>query len=1590
MYYVRRSTEANFTPFIAEIEQAAPPKRFSTPSFTPFKGDSDPESHLKHFKSVMILHKADDALMCGVFVITLREAAQDWFHTLPSGRSAALMSWLTSSPKSTPPTGRSRRIQTTCTTCAKSPTNPFEITSRDSKQKRPTSSDGFSNKNKDKRRPHPQGENYTKFTIPIHQILAQVKNKPWVRRPPPLKGDPDKRDINKYCAFHGTHGHTTNNCFAWKAHLEELVREGHCTEFVAKQAIQRIEERDTAKEPPQKVIRINTILADAKESGLTSKEKKRKIKQAAMISQVTTDLPPAEDDPVIGFRKKDLIGLDTPHNDALVISIQIAQAVVDRIHADEGSAANILQLAVIQQMGLETKINKSARSLTGFNGATTVTVGTIDLDVYSPPVVSLQTFMVINEVSPYNGILGRPWIGKINAITSATHQKIRYPIPGGGIGQINSDQVMARKRSAQGLKKSKQVQFLPVSQADLKEQSKRQDQAGEISPEVFPEEGWKPEEDVELILLDPDQPDKTARIGSRLSSDEKVELTTFLQNNRDMFAWSPSDMPGIDPNMPGIDPNIICHRLHVNPACKPVAQKRRTFAPERIAIIEAEIDKLLAAGFIEEVSYSEWLANVVLVAKQEKGKWRVCVDYTDLNKACPKDNFPLPRIDQLVDSTSGNQLLSFMDAYSGYNQILMHDDDKAKTSFIIERGTYCYKVMPFGLKNAGATYQRLVNKIFKEQIGKTMEVYVDDMLVKAPKRADHLKNLTEAFSLLRQYRMKLNPSKCTFGVSSGRFLGYLVTQRGIEAHPRQIKAILEMKSPSTVKEIQSLTGRAAALNRFLSRSTDKCKPFFKALKKGQRDKWDEECEAAFQSLKAYLTSPPLLSKPIPGEDLFVYLAVSNSAVSSALIREELGAQHPVFYTSKALLDAETRYPKLEKLILALVVSARKLRPYYQAHRVIVMTDFPLRSILHSPDASQRLMKWAIELSQYDLLYRPKTAIKVQILADFVVEFTPSAEEEKWVDKRKESSKADETSAKPSQPRDVWQLRVDGASNQKGAGAGVVIITPEGTLLEQAITLGFPASNNEAEYEALLAGLRLAKELAIKKLAIYSDSQLITNQASGEYMAKHPRMILYLDKVQELLKAFPTFTIQQVPRAENAHADALASLGSALDTQFRRSIPVEHLGRPSIEEVEPIDTMQIDEDPSWQDPIVDYLINGNLPTDKSEARKVQQKAARYYMHSNKLIRRSYSGPHLTCIKYPQTLEVLCQIHDGECGNHSGGRSLAQKALNIGYFWPTMRHDSAEYVKKCDRCQRYKPIPNLPAEVYHPQNNPWPFMQWAIDLVGPLPPAPAKKEMMIVATDYFTKWIEAEALSSTKEADVERFIWRNIICRFGCPQSLVTDNGSQFIGKQITAFFAKYKIKQHLSTPRYPQGNGQAEASNKVILDCLKKRLEGAEGKWVDELPGVLWAYRTTKRRSTGETPFSLAYGTEAIIPPHITVPSISLEVGSVDQNSEQMRLNLDLLEGEREKTIIRVASYQQQLKSYYDKRAKVRQFRPGDLVLRKAFITAPRQGSKKMNPNWEGPYVISRSGGRGSYTLDTMDGKQIPRQWNAHHLRKYFP
>ena len=212
-------------------------------------------------------------------------------------------------------------------------------------------------------------------------------------------------------------------------------------------------------------------------------------------------------------------------------------------------------------------------------------------------------------------------------------------------------------------------------------------------------------EELEPIPLD-DDPEYLAYIGSQLVEDLKSPLTHFLRQNKDVFAWKQADMGGIDPT-------VITHRMNVSPSFKPVKQKRRSFAPDRQKAINEEVGKLLQAGAIREVEYPKWLANVVLV-KKSNGKWRLCIDFTDINRACPKDSFPLSRIDLIVYATSGHELLSFMDAFSGYNQISMDPDDQENTSFVTGQGTYCYHVMPFGLKNAGATYQRLVNRMFQK------------------------------------------------------------------------------------------------------------------------------------------------------------------------------------------------------------------------------------------------------------------------------------------------------------------------------------------------------------------------------------------------------------------------------------------------------------------------------------------------------------------------------------------------------------------------------------------------------------------------------------------------------------------------------------------------------------------------------------------------------------------------------------------------------------------------------------------------------------------------------------------------------------
>jgi hypothetical protein len=336
--------------------------------------------------------------------------------------------------------------------------------------------------------------------------------------------------------------------------------------------------------------------------------------------------------------------------------------------------------------------------------------------------------------------------------------------------------------------------------------------------------------------------------------------------------------------MPGICREVIEHHLKIYPNARPIQQRPQKQSVERQNFIREEIKKLFDAGFIREVHYPRWLTNPVVILKAN-GKLQMCIDYTSLNKACSKDPFPLPRIYQIMHSTSGCDLLCFLDAYSGFHQILMSREDEENTTFIIVDGLFCYDSKPYGLKNALTTFVRAMHKTFGDLIRDLIEVYVDGIVVKVKSSASLLDNLALVFDRLRLTRTKLNPDKCVFRVTAGKLLGFLVLCWGIEANPEKIRTIKAMRSPAHIKDVQKLVGCLAALSRFISRLAEWALPFFKLLRKFGPFVWTNNAEEAFQELKRYLTSPPGMVAPEPGEPLLLYIVATSEAVSMVLVAE---------------------------------------------------------------------------------------------------------------------------------------------------------------------------------------------------------------------------------------------------------------------------------------------------------------------------------------------------------------------------------------------------------------------------------------------------------------------------------------------------------------------------------------------------------------------------------------------------------------------------------------------------------------------------------------------------------------------------------
>ncbi|GJV10666.1 reverse transcriptase domain-containing protein [Tanacetum coccineum] len=683
------------------------------------------------------------------------------------------------------------------------------------------------------------------------------------------------------------------------------------------------------------------------------------------------------------------------------------------------------------------------------------------------------------------------------------------------------------------------------------------------------------------------------------------------------------------------------HRLNIQDGYSPVRQKKRGQAPERAKAIQEEVQKLVKAGIMREVYYHEWLSNPVIVKKHD-GSCRMCVDFMNLNKACPQDCYPLPKIDWKIESLCGYPFKCFLDAYKGYHQIQMAEMDEEKMAFHTPHGVYCYTKMPFGLKNAEATYQRLVDKAFEKQVGRNLEVYVDDLVIKSHTEAE----------LLRDIKKTFHPE-------------------GIKPCSQKIELVLQLPSPRTIKEVQSLNGKLAGLNR-----------------------------AGFQTTET------------------AYIRTSHVGGTKAKRR---------------------------------------------ANNVLIRLP---RSGWRCLDDRKGLNPDANLFWEHNITYRPRTSVKGQILADFLVE------------------KPEETSVDMSEkeaPQEQWTLFTDGSSCIDGSGAGLILTSPDGAEFTYALRFQFTASNNEAEYEALLVGLRIAAQMGVRNVRVSVDSKLMANQVLGTYIAKEENMIKYLEKVL-----------------------------------------VEVLQENSIQKQE-VAVVVEEEGPTWMTRITEYLKDGVLPDDKKEANKLCIKSRQYELMDEILYRRSFLRLWLRCVGPLQADYVIREIHEGSCSMHAGPRSVVAKAIRSGYYWPTLHRDARDMILKCKDCQVHRPVPRNPQQPLTPITSPWIFYKWGIDIAGPFLEGPGKVKFLIVAMDYFTKWIEAKAVATISGGQVKKFVWDNIVCRFGLLGEIVSDNGKQFNNNPFKDWCEKLNITQRFTSVKHPQSNGLVERANRSLGEGIKALL-----------------------------------------------------------------------------------------------------------------------------------------------------------------------
>jgi hypothetical protein len=477
---------------------------------------------------------------------------------------------------------------------------------------------------------------------------------------------------------------------------------------------------------------------------------------------------------------------------------------------------------------------------------------------------------------------------------------------------------------------------------------------------------------------------RAVKIGKGTTEKETKEILNLIREFKDIFSWNYDELKAYRGD-------VIQHAIPLIEGAKPFQQKLRHINPKLAGKIQKELQKMVDAGIIAPIRYSSWMSNLVVVRKKN-GDIRLCVDFCNLNQMSLKGNYPLPNMEHLLQRVTGEGMMSMLDGFLGYNQVLLKREDQLKTAFTTPWGTFMYLRMPFGLMNAGATFQREMDYAFRDLIQNIIEIYQDDLTVVSKERKDHLSHLRTVFEQCREYGILLNPKKSVFGIDEGKLLGHVASSGGVSIDPKRVQSIKDVHPPVNKKALQSFPGKINFIRRFVPNFAERIKPLSALLKKDVAFRWGKEADRSFEDIKNAISQAPILISPDFSRYFIIFSFASQDTIAGVLMQKDAdNFEHPVDFMSKVLRDSELNYTITEKQAYALVKSLQHFRNCVGYNKIKAYVPYlAVKDVLSQQDCMGTRGKWVSKIQEYDLEIKPTKIVKGQGLAQMLTESNQEA------------------------------------------------------------------------------------------------------------------------------------------------------------------------------------------------------------------------------------------------------------------------------------------------------------------------------------------------------------------------------------------------------------------------------------------------------------------------------------------------------------------------------------------------------------------------------------------------------------------------